>query len=151
MSYMNKPISSYYAIKERYDKGLPIHGKNLVDSGILNYSVVLTCLRKLGFLERKGGGKFYLKNLSNIELMALSDQYSKYRGEINEKRKEEKPEQQILYPKQNNLEYIDNAELLKYFPVGGIETYTDEEILAELKKRGYEGQLFLTVKQKVQF
>jgi hypothetical protein len=141
---MNKPIKSYYSIKERYDKGLPIHGKNLVDSGILNYNVVLTCLRRLGFLKKIKNGKCYLKELSNIELMALSDEYSKYKGEINERKNEEEvnsvPEKEI-----------DNYELLKYFPIGGIENYKDDEILAELKKRGYEGELFLTVKQKINF
>jgi hypothetical protein len=145
---MNKPIQSYYSIKERYDKGLPIHGKNLVDSGILNYNVVLTCLRRLGFLKKIKNGKCYLKELSNIELMAFSDEYSKYKGEINERKNEEENDQS---KKESNKDFVSNSENLKYFPIGGIENYKDDEILAELKKRGYEGELFLTVKQKINF
>ena len=77
MSYSNKTIQSYYDIKERFDKGLPIDTRSLIDSGILNYSAIITCLKRLGFLRKIKNGIFDLKNLSHIELMALSDEYFK--------------------------------------------------------------------------
>lgn len=155
MSYSNKTIQSYYDIKERFDKGLPIDTRSLIDSGILNYSAIITCLKRLGFLRKIKNGVFDLKNLSHIELMALSDEYFKYKEErnyMNKKQKEKQKEKESTIEEQEENDFDTHFNLKRVSVLEmklNISDYSDEEILAELKKRGYEGALYVVKKQKI--
>lgn len=152
---MNKPIQSYYLIKEMIDSGKTINKQSLEEKRIFHYWTAIKALKNLGFLNKPRRDIFVLRNLSHIELMAYSDEFFKLVDEkknyLKTMRKEKKQEKIMkeVFGKEPIENEIDNYELLKHFPVGGIEKYSDEEILTELKKRGYEGELFIVKKQKI--
>ena len=160
MSYVSREASSYYLLKDQYDKGLFKRRSDLIGSQVYEYHTALKVLTDLGFLK-KVNSEYCLKDLSNIELMLFVNEFEKEiiikndnKTKVRRKKAELKESVVLEFidpEKTINDDFVDINSALKYFPVAGLKNYTDEEILAELKKRGYEGDLYLIIKQKVKF
>jgi hypothetical protein len=166
MSYISREASSYYLLKDQIDKGLFKRRTDLIGSQVYEYDTALKVLTDLGFLKKVNSG-YYLKDLSDMELMLFVNEFQKEiiikndnRTKFRRKKAEIKenvvlesidPEKEINEDFSDNEDF--NSHIFKSVSVLemklNISDYSDEQILAELKKRGYEGELFILVKQKV--
>lgn len=171
MSYISREASSYYLLKDKYDKGLFKRRSDLIGSQVYEYHTALKVLTNLGFLK-KYNGEYCLKDLSDIELMLFVNEFQKEiiikndnKKEVRKRKEklkvspfeeqevspfEEQEESTIEEQEENDFDTHFNINRISLFDVKlNISDYSDEQILAELKKRGYEGELFILVKQKV--
>jgi hypothetical protein len=166
MSYVSREASSYYLLKDQYDKGLFKRRSDLIGSQVYEYHTALKVLTDLGFLK-KVNSEYYLKDLSDMELMLFINELEKEiiikndnKTKVRRKKAELKENivLESINPEKESNEYVSdnedfNSRIFKSVSVLemklNISDYSDEEILAELKKRGYEGELYVVKKQKI--